>query len=113
MSLQHIVLFSFTDELDASDEHELFTRVREWPGRIGGIDAIRLGRSISLDRTRGYQYLLYMELADEAALGDYQRHPVHRDFGSWVVDKGGAALAFDYHLDASTVIHPPLETTRL
>ncbi len=112
MSLQHVVLFSFAGELDSPDEEELFDRVWEWPRRIAGIGALRLGRSINSERTQGYQYLLYMELADEDALGAYQRHPVHQDFATWVVAKGGHALAFDYHLDASTVAHPPLEAER-
>jgi hypothetical protein len=106
MTLQHIVLFKFPTELDPSDERDLFARVWQWPEQIGGIDAIRLGASINTERTRGYQYLLYMEVSDEEALRAYQRHPVHQEFAAWVAEKGGTPLAFDYHLDASTVAHP-------
>lgn len=110
MTLQHVVLFSFTTELDDDDEQELLARVSRWPELIGGIDAIRIGRSINTERTRGYQYLLYMEVAGEEALVDYQLHPVHQDFSSWVIGKGCTPLAFDYYLDSATVIHPPLES---
>lgn len=107
MSLQHIVLFSFEQDLDATNEAEMFRQVSSWPTSIGGIDQLRLGRSITTDRTRGYQYLLYMEVADEAALGAYQQHPVHQEFQRWVRDQGCTPLAFDYYLDAATVVHPP------
>lgn len=112
MTLQHVVLFSFEPELSESDEKDLFARVARWPELIGGIDAIRIGRSINTERTRGYQQLLYMELEDEEALLTYQRHPVHQEFLSWVLEKGCTPLAFDYYLDDKTVIHPPLPTKK-
>jgi hypothetical protein len=78
--------------------------VRSWPVDIGGIERIRLGASINTERTRGYQYLLYMELADEKALVTYQQHPVHQQFLRWVLDRDCTPLAFDYYLDESTIV---------
>lgn len=104
MSLQHVVLFSFDPELDEEDERSLFSAVRSWPGEIGGFEVLRIGRSFDTARTRGYQYLLMMVVADEPALRAYQSHPVHQRFAQWVVAKGGTVLAFDYHLDSSTEI---------
>jgi hypothetical protein len=106
MTLQHVVLFSFPEELSAEDWADMRRQVRSWPGEIGGIDAIRLGPSINTERTRGYQYLLYTEFADEDALVRYQQHPVHQHFLHWVLDRDCTALAFDYYLDDSTVVHP-------
>ena len=105
--LQHVVLFSFPEDLSVEDERSLFGQVRRWPESIGGIEAIRIGRSINEERTRGYQYLLYMELADLEALVRYQRHAVHQDFLRWVLDRSCTPLAFDYYLDTETVVHPP------
>lgn len=108
MTLQHIVLFSFPEDLSADDWAEMVRQVRAWPAEIGGIDAIRLGPSINNERTRGHQYLLYTEFTDEDALVRYQKHPVHQNFLTWVIDRKCAPIAFDYHLDANTTILPEL-----
>jgi len=102
--LQHIVLFSFPDELSNEDWADMRRQVRAWPEEIGGIDRIRIGPSINTERTRGYQYLLYMELADVDALVRYQQHPVHKQFLQWVLDRDCTPLAFDYYLDEETVV---------
>ena len=104
MSLQHIVLFSFPQDLSSEDDAEMRRLVEEWPGAIGGMTAIRLGRSINEERTRGYQYLLYTEFPDVETLVTYQQHPVHQKFLRWVLDRDCTPLAFDYALDESTVI---------
>lgn len=105
MTLQHVVLFHFPEELSADDWADMQRQVRSWPEEIGGIEAIRLGPSINTERTRGYQYLLYMELADEQALIRYQQHPAHQHFLKWAVsERNCAPLAFDYYLDENTVV---------
>jgi len=104
MTLQHVVLFSFPDELGDSDWRDMQDMVRSWPSEIGGFSILRLGPSINTERTRGYQYLLYMELADEAALVAYQQHPVHQVFLKWVLDHDCTPLAFDYYLTDDTVV---------
>ncbi|MDQ1695993.1 MAG: Stress responsive Barrel Domain [Frankiaceae bacterium] len=106
MTLQHIVLFAFPDELSDDDWADMKRQVRSWPTEIGGIDRMRLGPSINSERTRGYQYLLYMELADLDALVTYQRHPVHQHFLKWVLERDCKPLAFDYYLDEETVVIP-------
>jgi hypothetical protein len=103
-TLQHVVLFSFPAELPAADWAEMQRQVRTWPTEIGGIDEIRLGSAIDDARTRGYQYLLYMEVADLDALVAYQQHPVHQVFLQWVKDHDCTPLAFDYYLDETTVV---------
>ena len=104
MSLQHVVLFHFPSDLPAKEEADLRARVAAWPAEIGGMTAIRFGRALWTDRTRGHQYLLYMEFPDEAALRSYQQHPRHLEFAAWVAGLGNTALAFDYPLDDTTVI---------
>jgi hypothetical protein len=102
--LQHVVLFSFPTELSAADWEDMQRQVRSWPAEIGGIDEIRLGPAIDDARTRGYQYLLYMEVTDLDALVAYQQHPVHQVFLQWVIDHDCTPLAFDYYLDETTVV---------
>lgn len=111
MAVQHVVLFSFPADLSAPDAAEMQRQVRSWPSEIGGFQRLRFGPSFNTERTRGYQYLLFMELADEAALAAYQQHPVHLYFLRWVLDRDCTPLAFDYHVDDSTVIVDELATT--
>lgn len=107
MSVQHVVLFSFPTDLSAADAAEMRHQITRWPALIGGMSAVRFGTALRTDRTRGYQYLLYMEFPDLEALTDYQNHPVHRSFLRWVLERDCTPLAFDYPLDSATLIHPP------
>ena len=102
--LQHVVLFSFPQDLSDADWADMQAQVRAWPSKIGGIDTIRIGESINTERTRGYQYLLFMEVADLEALVRYQQHPVHKKFLQWVLDRDCTPLAFDYYLTNETVV---------
>jgi hypothetical protein len=104
VSLQHVVLFSFPEDLGPEDDAEMRRLVAAWPDAIGGMTSVRLGRSIDEARTRGYQYLLYTEFPDLETLVTYQQHPVHQDFLRWVLDRECTPLAFDYPLDETTVI---------
>jgi hypothetical protein len=104
VSLQHIVLFNFAEDLDAADEAEMRRHVASWPEAIGGMTAVRLGRSINDERTRGHQFLLYTEFPDVPALVTYQQHPVHQEFLRWVMERRCTPLAFDYPLDETTVV---------
>jgi hypothetical protein len=103
MTLQHIVLFSYPDELSTEDAAEMRRQIEAWPGVIPGIKALRFGRDLTGERTRGYQYLLYTEFDDEDTLRAYQGHAVHQQFLRWVLDHDCTPLAFDFHLTDQTV----------
>jgi hypothetical protein len=102
--LQHVVLFSFPTDLDAGDAAEMRRQIESWPGVIPGIRALRFGSDLTGERTRGYQYLLFMEFDDQDTLRAYQGHPVHQQFLRWVLDHSCTPLAFDYHLTDQTVL---------
>jgi hypothetical protein len=104
--LQHVVLFSFPAEPTSEQAEEIRSYVREWPGVIPGIRALRFGEALFTDRTRGYQYLLYMEFDSVDDLRSYQAHPVHQKFLSWVIDNSITPLAFDYFLTEEAVLLP-------
>lgn len=104
MTLQHIVLFKYPEDLAAEDAAEMRRQIEAWPGVIPGITALRFGEDITGERTGGHQYLLYMEFDDEDALRTYQVHPVHQRFVRWLLDHSGTPLVFDYHLTDRTVI---------
>jgi hypothetical protein len=106
MTVQHVVLFAFPEDIDAATEREMRAHVESWPAEIGQINQIRLGRDITGARTRGNQYLLYTEFDSEELLHRYQQHPVHQTFLAWVIDHNCTPLAFDYELTQDTVIWP-------
>src|SRR3954451_2371781 len=97
--LQHVVLFSFPTDLSAEDWADMQAQVRSWPDEIGGIDTIRLRAAVNNQRPRGYQSLLFMEVADLHALVRYQKHPVPQKFLQWVIDHDCKPLSFDYSPD--------------
>jgi hypothetical protein len=103
MTLQHIVLFKYPEDTGQDLLDELRERVRAWPGLIPGIEVLRLGADLTGTRTRGHQLLLYMEFDNEDTLVAYQTHPHHQEFLAWVLEHDCQPLAFDYHLDDSTV----------
>ena len=109
MTLQHVVLFSFPTDLSAEDDAEMRRQVASWATDIGGVDRLRFGTDLTGARTRGYQYLLHTEFADEAALQAYRDHPVHQRFLAWITERSCTPLAFDYELDERTVLLPEPE----
>ena len=109
MTLQHIVLFSFPAELDPEDDQEIRRQVASWRDEIGTMGRLRFGTDLTGARTRGYQYLLYTEFEDEAALAAYREHPVHQRFLAWITERECTPLAFDYPLDAAHVLSPEPE----
>lgn len=109
MTLQHIVLFSYPQELSATDDAEMHRQIHAWPAHIPGFRVLRFGRDLTGERTRGYQYLLCTEFDDVDALHAYQQHPMHQKFLAWVTKRSCTPLAFDYQLDDTTVV--PLTTS--
>jgi len=113
MTLQHIVVLSFREELSAGDAADMRSQVAAWPGAIGEMTRLRLGSDITGARTNGYSHLLYMEFAGTDELKAYQQHPVHLGFQSWLIERGCVALVFDYFLDDETVLMPENGQTRV
>jgi hypothetical protein len=106
MSLQHVVLFKFPRELTPDEGTQLRAMVASWPSQIGGMTRLRLGADITGARNRGYALLLFTEFPDFDAMTAYQQHPVHLEFLKFVTELGCEPLAFDYDLDATTVLLP-------
>jgi hypothetical protein len=106
MTLQHVVLFSFPEEVSEEEYVEMGRQVASWPEAIGGISRLRFGADLTGARTRGYSRLLHMEFAGTGELTRYQQHPVHQAFHRWVMERNCTPLAFDYFLDEDTVLIP-------
>lgn len=104
MTLQHVVLLHFPQDLATEDVAEMRQQVTDWPAQIGGFDKLRLGPPLNPERSGGYQYLLFIEVEDKSALVTYQEHPAHQRFLRWLRARDGTSLAFDYKLDDETVI---------
>jgi hypothetical protein len=104
MTLQHIVLFSFPRELNAEEAAQMRAMVASWPSEIGLMTKCRFGTDLTGARTRGYGYLLYTEFPDVDTMNAYRAHPVHLQFLDWLTERDCTPLAFDYDLDAQTVL---------
>ena len=103
-TLQHIVLFSFPEPLTEADAATMREMIETWPSKIGGMSKVRFGTDLTGARTRGYQYLLYMDFPSTDELVRYQQHPVHQDFLAWISARDCTPLAFDYYLDSDTLL---------
>jgi Stress responsive A/B Barrel Domain len=108
MALQHIVLFSFPEELSEDDATQMRNMVASWPAKIGQMTRCRLGTDLTGARNRGYGYLLYQEFPDVDAMNSYRAHPVHVEFMDWLNERNCTPLAFDYVLDEHTVMMPEI-----
>ena len=106
MTLQHIVVFSFPRDLSDDEAEQMRAMVASWPGEIGLMTKCRFGTDLTGARTRGYEYLLYTEFPDVAAMEEYRAHPVHQRFLDWIVAHECTPLAFDFYLDDDTVLMP-------
>jgi Stress responsive A/B Barrel Domain len=102
MALQHVVLFSFLEELSTDDDAAMRAQVASWPSEIGGMNRLRFGGDLTGERTRGYSRLLYMEFDGIDELKRYQQHPVHQAFHRWLLERDCTPLAFDYFIDGDT-----------
>ena len=113
MTVQHVVLFNFPRPLSAEDEAAMQEMVASWPSEIGLMSKCRLGTDLTGARARGYSHLLYTEFADVDTLNRYRAHPAHVRFSDWVNERDCTVLAFDYHLDQSTVLMPEPDDAKL
>ncbi len=112
MALQHVVLFSFPQELSDEEYADMRAQVASWPEEIGGMSRLRFGADLTGARTRGHSRLLYMEFASLDDLKQYQQHPVHQAFHRWVTERRCTPLAFDYCIDEDTVLMPEDRNSR-
>jgi stress responsive alpha/beta barrel protein len=104
MTLQHVVLFALPKQDPGEEARLLESAVSSWPGQIPNVRCLRLGRDLTGARSRGYDYLMYMEFEDAADLRSYQEHPAHVRFTEWLRAVGCQVLVMDYVLDESTVL---------
>ncbi len=110
MAVQHVVLFRFPAPLGPEEAAEMRRLVAGWPDQIGGFRRLRFGTDLNGgERARGHQFLLLTEHDGVPELRAYQQHPVHLAFTDWVFSRGCEVLAFDYQLDAGTVLEPEPE----
>jgi hypothetical protein len=104
--LQHVVLFGFPSALSQDETHEFDRLIRSFPLEIGSMRDLRIGQDLHLvgDRSQGFQYLMEMEFADVATFRAYRAHPAHVRLSEFIRARDCRVLAFDYFVDAMTVI---------
>jgi len=90
--LTHVVSFTFTD---AEDRHEAQARLEALPPYIEAIGSLTTGLDTVGDP--GASHLVLITTHDDlAGLRDYQEHPVHQEFATWVVPRIAAKTVVDF-----------------
>jgi Stress responsive A/B Barrel Domain len=72
--IRHIVLFSVTEQA-AGEVDLLIEELLRLPARIAAIDALSCGRPLN---DAGFDCALIVDVADEARLAEYRKHPDHQ-----------------------------------
>jgi hypothetical protein len=90
--LTHVVSFTFTDP---EDRHEAQARLEALPPYIEAIGSLTTGLDTVGDP--GASHLVLITTHDDlAGLRDYQEHPVHQEFVTWVVPRIAAKTVVDF-----------------
>jgi hypothetical protein len=105
--VQHVVLFQFPRELTVDEYGGFLALLQAWPREIGTMSRLRIGNDcrIAGDRSRGYQYLLFMEFPSIKEVLAYRAHPAHVAFSKFIHERDCRVLAFDYELDSETRLY--------
>ena len=98
---QHVVLFRFLTPLSAAEKEAISYKVKTWAGTVPGLTRLRFGQDVT-GRSRGYDYLLLTEFADDHAHAAYYAHELHVAFSEWVFGRGCEVIRVDYPLTSET-----------
>lgn len=98
--LQHIVLLQFPTDLSTDEDAELRELVDALRADIPGLLECRVGRDLTGERSRGYQYLLFTMFPDAEALAGYVVHPTHQRLVAFLDARACQRLAFDTFAEA-------------
>ena len=75
--LRHVVLWSFKDDIPASERQALVEAIRGLKATVPELRTLEVGENISPARAQGYTHVLLETFDDRAALAAYAAHPDH------------------------------------
>lgn len=99
----HMVLFKFEDALPADFEEKVAYHCQQIRQHCQGLILFDLKENFS-DRSRGFNYALSSVFKDKESLDNYQPHPVHQAFKSYLDNFPGERLVYDGDLDDHCVV---------
>jgi len=101
--LNHVVLMKFKSDVTDTDIEQLETALDDLPNHIIEIHSYEFGRDV-IRSERSYDFALIALLANEEALGRYQRHPEHQKVVQRIQKMCESILAVDFFgVDASSL----------
>ena len=75
--LRHIVLFSFKDEVPATERAAILDALRGLKASVPSLRSLDVGENISPARAQGYTHVLHETFDDRAGLEAYAAHAAH------------------------------------
>lgn len=97
--VKHIVLFSFSKNLEEADILEIDASFKELPLHIPGILSFESGLNISPEHlNKGFTHIYSLTFADEKTRDTYLYHEAHQAFSKKVRDKIDDVLVVDYEV---------------
>jgi len=101
--LNHVVLMKFKSDVTDTDIEQLETALDDLPNHIIEIHSYEFGRDV-IRSERSYDFALIALLANEEALGRYQRHPEHQKVVQRIQKMCESILAVEFFsVDASSL----------
>jgi Stress responsive A/B Barrel Domain len=98
--LQHIVLFTFRDEVSAAERAAILEALRGLRTAVPSLRSLAVGENISPARAQGYTHVLVETFDDRAGLGSYADHPAHLPVLARVRAAAAQLLAVDLEAPA-------------
>lgn len=90
----HVVLVAWEPGTDRSAEADAV--VEQHLARIGGVESVRSGTSVSTEGLEGgFDWMLVVRFRDRAALEGYLPHPEHRPVAEFIGAGSERVVVFD------------------
>lgn len=93
--LQHIVLFSFRQDVSAAERAAILGAIRGLKTDVPALRSLEVGENSSPARAQGYTHVLIETFDDRAGLAEYATHPAHVPVVARLRDAAVQLLAVD------------------
>lgn len=101
--LNHVVLMKFNPDITDTEIKQLEAALDDLPNKIVEIHSYEFGRDV-IRSERSYDFALIALLANEEALGRYQRHPEHQKVVQRIQKMCASIFAVDFYgVDAASL----------
>ncbi|MEH7118812.1 Dabb family protein [Neobacillus vireti] len=97
---EHIVTFKFNGNITLEKEKALLQQIKEFKGKIPGIEELTAGVNMTeeIENKHGYTLALRITFENKQALDHYLPHPVHQEFVSSLNGIIDNVIVVDYEI---------------